>query len=108
MKAGACDFIEKPASRNDLLASINRALSQSDDIRRTNEAHQAAALHVAELTSRQHEIMNLVLAGHPSKNIAVDLGISQRTVENHRAAIMHKMNAKSLPELARLALAAAS
>jgi two-component system CheB/CheR fusion protein len=48
----------------------------------------------------------MVLAGHPSKNIAADLGISQRTVENHRAAVMHKMGAKSLPELARHVLAA--
>ncbi len=66
-----------------------------------------AARRVAELTSRQREIMNLVLAGHPSKNIAADLGISQRTVENHRAAIMHRMEAKSLPELVRQAPAAA-
>ena len=50
--------------------------------------------------------MDLVLAGHPSKNIAVDLGISQRTVENHRASIMSKTGMKSLPALARLALAA--
>jgi two-component system CheB/CheR fusion protein len=51
--------------------------------------------------------MAMVLAGHPSKNIALDLGISQRTVENHRAAIMTKTGTKSLPALARLALAAA-
>ena len=48
----------------------------------------------------------MVLAGHPSKNIAADLGISQRTVENHRAAIMQGMGVKSLPELARLVVAA--
>jgi two-component system CheB/CheR fusion protein len=65
-----------------------------------------AARHVAELTPRQREIMDLVLAGHPSKNIAADLAISQRPVENHRASIMNKMDAKSLPELARQALAA--
>jgi two-component system CheB/CheR fusion protein len=51
--------------------------------------------------------MEMVLAGHPSKNIAADLGISQRTVENHRASIMKKTGSKSLPALARLAIAAA-
>jgi len=55
----------------------------------------------ASLTPRQYEIMNLVLDGHPSKNIAADLGISQRTVENHRAAIMKKTGSKSLPALGR-------
>ena len=66
-----------------------------------------ARAHMARLTSRQREIMGLVMAGHPSKNIAADIGISQRTVENHRASIMRKTGAKSLPALARLALAAA-
>ena len=65
-----------------------------------------AAGHIAGLTPRQHQIMDLVLAGHPSKNIAADLGISQRTVENHRASIMKETGSKSLPALARLALAA--
>jgi two-component system CheB/CheR fusion protein len=51
--------------------------------------------------------MKLVLAGHPSKNIAADLGLSQRTVDNHRAAIMRKTGSKSLPALIRLAIAAA-
>jgi FixJ family two-component response regulator len=66
-----------------------------------------AANYVARLTRRQRQIMELVLAGYHSKNIAADLGISQRTVENHRAAIMTKTGAKSLPALTRLALAAA-
>lgn len=54
-----------------------------------------------DLTRRQHEILKLVLDGHPSKNIAADLGISRRTVENHRAAIMKKTGSKSLPALGR-------
>jgi len=68
---------------------------------------QTAASHVAELTERQRQVMEMVLAGHPSKNIAADLGISQRTVENHRASIMKKTKANSLPALARLAFVAA-
>ncbi|MFX8875828.1 LuxR C-terminal-related transcriptional regulator, partial [Acinetobacter baumannii] len=61
----------------------------------------------SSLTTRERQIMTMVLAGHPSKNIAADLGISQRTVENHRASVMKKTGSKSLPALARLALAAA-
>ena len=57
-------------------------------------------------TARQRQIMELVLAGHPSKNIAADLGISQRTVENHRAAVMKKTGSHSLSALIRLVLAA--
>ena len=64
---------------------------------------EGAGTQIYTLTLRQHQIMDLVLAGMPSKNIAVDLGISQRTVENHRAAIMHKTGSKSIPALARLA-----
>jgi two-component system CheB/CheR fusion protein len=106
MKAGACDFIEKPVSRDALVASINRAIAQSHDIGIVQAVQETAAGRVAELTPRQHQVMDLVLAGHPSKNIAADLGISQRTVENHRASIMKKTGSKSLPALARLVLAA--
>ena len=106
MKAGALDFIEKPISRGDLLASVERALEQARDASKRIAWRKAAATHVAGLTARQREIMDLVLAGQPSKNIAADLGISQRTVENHRAAIMKRTGARSLPALARLAVAA--
>ena len=108
MKAGASDFIEKPVSRGELLAGIEHALDVARDSSVLTTRREAAAAHVATLTSRQREIMERVLAGHPSKNIAADLGISQRTVENHRAAIMKKTGSKSLPALARLALAAAA
>jgi len=106
MRAGACEFIEKPVGRAELLACITRAITQSHDIRMSDDVHEAAVALISELTSRQREVMNMVLAGHPSKNIAVDLGISQRTVENHRAAVMHRMGVKSLPELARLVVQA--
>jgi len=67
---------------------------------------EAAAEHFTGLTPRQRQIMPLMLAGQPNKNIAADLGVSQRTVENHRAAIMKKTGSKSLVALARLALVA--
>jgi len=107
MKAGALDFIEKPIGRDELLASVERALEQSRDAGKLLLWRETAANQVAGLTVRQRQIMELVLAGHPSKNIAADLGISQRTVENHRASIMKRTGSKSLPALARLALAAA-
>ena len=106
MKAGALDFIEKPVSAPDLLASIARALDQSHGAVERTAWRTAAAASISGLTARQHAVMAVVLAGHPSKNIAADLGISRRTVENHRASIMRKTGAKSLPALARLALAA--
>jgi two-component system CheB/CheR fusion protein len=107
MKAGAFDFIEKPISRAELLASVDRALEQSRDSGKLLAWREDASSHIAGLTPRQRQVMEMVLAGHPSKNIAADLGISQRTVENHRASIMTKTGTRSLPALARLALAAA-
>jgi len=106
MRMGACDFIEKPVGRDALLASIGRAMVQAHDLRVEGAAQEDATALVAGLTRRQREVMRMVLAGQPSKNIAADLGISQRTVENHRAAIMHRMGVKSLPELARRVIVA--
>jgi len=105
MKAGASDFIQKPVGHVELLASIARAF-ELDGGRPSATREQAISL-VAGLTTRQRQIMDLVMAGHPSKNIAADLGISQRTVDNHRAAIMRKTGSKSLPALIRIAIAAA-
>ena len=107
MKVGASDFLEKPISSNELLASVARAFELAKDASKLSAWREAAAKHLESLTPRQREIMEMVLAGHPSKNIAADLGISQRTVENHRATIMKKTGSKSIPALARLALAAA-
>lgn len=108
MKAGALDFLEKPVRAPELLAAVDHALAHSHDAGAQAARHTEAAATIAGLTPRQLDVMGMVLSGHPSKNIAADLGISQRTVENHRASIMRKTGVRSLPALARLALAAAA
>lgn len=107
MKAGAADFIEKPVGIDELLASIARIVEIARGAGSRSALNDIAALRISCLTTRQRQILDMVLAGHPSKNIAADLGISQRTVDNHRAAIMKKTNSKSLPDLIRTALSAA-
>lgn len=104
MKAGAADFIEKPVSTPELLAGIRQALASVRDNGAERSTRERAAHCLQALTRRQQQIMAMVLDGHPSKIIAADLGISQRTVENHRAAIMKKTGSRSLPALARLAM----
>ncbi len=106
MKTGVCDFLEKPLRCQDILTSLDTALVIHRKTAGAKARRKSALEHIATLTTRQRQIMALVLAGQPSKNIAVDLGISQRTVEKHRASIMDRTEAKSIPELARIALAA--
>lgn len=104
MRAGALDFIEKPVSGPQIVDSIRRALASGEG-RSAAEAERSAALaRLAKLTARQRQVMAMVLEGHPSKNIAADLQLSQRTVENHRAEIMRRSGCRSLPELARLVM----
>jgi PAS domain S-box-containing protein len=106
MKAGATDFIEKPILGPELLTAVECVLEQGRDADKVSNWRAAAAARLESLTPRQRQIMTLVLAGHPNKNIAADLGISQRTVENHRAQIMKRTASASLPDLTRLAMAA--
>lgn len=108
IKAGAADIIETPLRPAELVASIERALENARDSNRTTAWRDAAARRVATLTARQRQVLDLIIAGHANKNIAAMLGISQRSVENHRAAIMRRARSKSLPALAQLALAAAA
>jgi two-component system response regulator FixJ len=105
MKAGAIDFIEKPFPADAILGSINAALQRLGQGERDPLAG-AAAERVAELTPREREVLDGLLAGLPNKSIAYDLAISPRTVEIHRARIMNKMAARSLSELVRMSLAA--
>jgi two-component system CheB/CheR fusion protein len=106
MKAGAIDFIQKPIDPARLIDAVGHALDLSRMAHVGAERRHRAADRLAGLTARQRQIMALILAGKANKNIAHALGISQRTVENHRAAIMHKTRAASLPALASLAIAA--
>jgi len=106
MKAGATDFIEKPVGYAELLSAIDRSIEMTRDSAKRAAWRDSAASHIADLTPRQRQILTMVLAGHPSKNIAADLAISQRTVENHRASIMKRTGTHSLPALARLAVTA--
>jgi two-component system CheB/CheR fusion protein len=102
MKEGALDFVEKPIVREKLVSSVRKALAQGAAWSTALASRDVGQGARADLTPRERQVMEMVLAGRPSKNIAADLGISQRTVENHRASIMQKTNAGSLPALARM------
>ncbi len=90
----------------DLLDAVFRAMKQSNDRADAATNRSNALFQIASLTRRQRQVMDMVLAGQINKIIAADLGISQRTVENHRASIMEKTGARSIPELVRMVLAA--
>jgi FixJ family two-component response regulator len=104
VKAGAFDFIEKPLREDTLLETIERALHWND--RAYEERLERASLQVraALLTSREREVFELVVAGDPNKVIARHLGISFRTVEQHRAHIFEKLQARSLSDLIRMGI----
>ncbi|MDP6350888.1 MAG: response regulator [Alphaproteobacteria bacterium] len=104
MKAGAVDFVEKPFTDETILGSIRRALVIAGKV---PDAHSPEAAElIATLTPREHDVLDLLVVGHPNKVIAHILGISPRTVEIHRARVMDKMKAPSLSQLVRTALAA--
>ena len=102
IKEGASDFIEKPVVAGQLIDSVKQALRHSRHDNKILAFRDAALQQTGDLTPRQRQIMELVLAGQPSKHIAADLGISQRTVEKHRASIMDRTGARSIPDLARV------
>jgi two-component system, chemotaxis family, CheB/CheR fusion protein len=105
LAANSNPSVRELLSRNTALAKRNSQLTEA--LAAAEVAPVERTLQMAHLTPRQREVMDLVLAGHPSKNIAADLQISQRTVENHRAAIMRRTGASSLPALVRLSLGVA-
>lgn len=106
MRAGATDFVTKPVGAVDLLNRITQAVDQPHDHTAYDSARAEARRRIATLSTRQQDVLALVLTGQASKSIANQLGINTRTVEAHRAAIMKKLATTSLPALTRLAVTA--
>ena len=104
MKEGAVDFIQKPYREEALLEKIEAALAQDLEQRKTLDEKQEIIRRVKSLTPREHEIMDRMIAGQANKVIAIELEISQRTVEIHRSRVMHKMGTHSLAHLVRMVL----
>ena len=104
MKTGALDFIEKPFDDDVILRAVRLALSAQavDSQRQAQKATINSRLE--SLSNREREVLEGLVAGHPNKTIAYDLGISPRTVEIYRANVMEKMQARSLSDLVRMAL----
>jgi RNA polymerase sigma factor (sigma-70 family) len=103
IKAGAVDFLTKPITGTALLESVQAALIESESLSEQAAENQAAAACVANLTEREKEVMVLAVEGLPNKEIARRLGISHRTVEIHKARVMHKTGVDTLLDLARIA-----
>ena len=105
MQKGAVDFIQKPFRDQELLDRIHLALRTDEERRAEAERVDEVQSLIGRLTQREHEVFDLVVTGKPNKVIAYELGVSQRTVEIHRARVMEKMQARSLADLVRMHIA---
>lgn len=105
MQKGAVDFIQKPFRDQELLDRISEALTTDQELRSAREEKAEVLSRIEKLTNRERQVLDLVVTGKPNKVIAYELGVSQRTVEIHRARVMEKMQAKSLADLVRMHLA---
>jgi two-component system response regulator FixJ len=106
MKAGAIDFIEKPFDDGQLIGSIRRAFEIGSRTRSRSAETKLAKDRLAQLTSRERNVLDILVKGRSNKVAAHELGISPRTVEIHRAHIMDKLHASSLSDLVRIVLVA--
>ena len=106
LKAGAMDFIEKPFSDQLLLDRIRRAIEVDAQSRRVRSEQAEVDARLGQLTPRERQVMDLVIAGKANKVIASELGLSPKTVEVHRAHVMKKMQVASLADLVRLGMMA--
>lgn len=105
MKAGAADFLEKPLDEAELLTILNRLVANSQVSAELEELKEQGQARLSRLTERERDVFNGLIMGKTNKGIARDLGISPRTVEIHRARVMEKLEARTLSDVVRLALA---
>jgi two-component system response regulator FixJ len=106
MRIGAVDFLEKPFADEVLLASVRSALDRGDRDRKRQAERSSIQSRLADLSNRERDVLDGLVAGRANKQIAYELGISARTIENYRANLMLKMQATSLSDLVRMALIA--
>ena len=104
LKAGAMDFIEKPVDPAALLQVVGQAFDREGRSRHDAEEQHETELRLATLSPREHQVLDLVVAGHSNKAIGAKLGISVRTVENHRAKLMDKMQCANVSSLITMIL----
>jgi two-component system, LuxR family, response regulator FixJ len=104
MQMGAINFLEKPIQEQELWTSIRRALELDEQNRRRRARRQRAEERLARLTRGEREVLNLILEGKMNKEIAAELRLSTRTIEDRRAKLMKKMGANSLAELVQLVM----
>jgi FixJ family two-component response regulator len=108
MQHGAFDFLQKPFRDQELLDRVQRALVRDTEYRARLRHTDRIRDRLASLSPREREVLDLVTQGKANKMVAGDLGVSQRTVEIHRAHVMQKMEAGSLAELVRMMMAVSS
>jgi two-component system, LuxR family, response regulator FixJ len=104
VKKGAIDFIEKPFRQQKLLDAIQVALAASEEAQKQKASYLKFQSRLASLTGRQREVMNFMIDGKPNKKIAEELGLSIKTVEQHRSLVMKNMEAASFAELVQIVL----
>jgi FixJ family two-component response regulator len=103
MKAGAADFLQKPFLDGDLMDIVSRAIASDHRVRCVQKELRKLRERLQTLTPREYEVLRLVVTGMLNKQIAFDLGTSEKTIKVHRARVMEKLNAESLADLVRFA-----